>query len=119
MFCQLERERDLVVVSQETALDSELAIVALHFRRHANGRLINPSTHRRERLAFDSNEILRLGKTNRPAEEVLGLTPSLLGAFQFLLIRRHCLKGRSFSNVSLNYVESRIRILSIIRFHIV
>src|SRR2546421_12746988 len=119
MFCQLERKRDLVVISQETALDSELAIIALHFRRHANGRMINPSTHRREPLAFDSNEILRLGKTNRPADEVLGITPSLLGAFQFLLIRRHGLKGRSFSNVSMNYAEIRIRTLSRRRIDIV
>src|SRR5438105_3682004 len=67
MLHQLERERDLIVIRQQAALDPKRAIVSLHLSRDAKRCLIDPAPQRREGLAFDPNKVFRFRPANRPA----------------------------------------------------
>src|SRR5439155_20971183 len=99
----------------------KLAIIALHLGCHTERRLIDPSTDGRECLALDANEIFRLRKTNRPPDKILSVAPSLFGAFQFLLIRRHGLQCWPLGGIAMNRAEVGIRTSShwrITRFYI-
>ena len=109
MLQQLQRERDLIVIRQHSALEPKLAIIALHLRRHTQRRLIQPSPHRRKGFALDWNEIAGLGIANWPANEISSLAPNLFGAPQLLLKRRNSLQRRTFCDVSINRAEIRAR----------
>src|SRR5213075_234345 len=70
MLEQLVRERDLVGVGDDTALEPEIAIIALHFGRHAERRIGDPAAERAKRFAPDSGELrVRARETVRPTEE--------------------------------------------------
>ena len=70
MLEQLVRERDLVGVGDDTALEPEIAIIALHFGRHAECRICDPAAERAKRFAPDSGELrVRARETIRPPEE--------------------------------------------------
>jgi hypothetical protein len=69
MLQQLFRERDLVTVRDESAVESKIEIIALHFRRHAGRRVAYPFSKRRKFLLPELSEpgVCRC-ETDRPAQ---------------------------------------------------
>src|SRR6266576_6284497 len=69
MLQQLFRKRDLISVGDESAVESKIEIITLHFRRDAGGRLADPFSQRRK---FFLPELSKPGvwgrETNRPAQ---------------------------------------------------
>ena len=62
-------ERDLVVISDDAALEAEVAIIALHFGGDADGGLVYPTAQRNKRALPDFIDALRRGGADRPAKK--------------------------------------------------
>ena len=56
MLQQFIRERDLIIVGDKAALEAELAIIALHFRRHTGRGVAHPFAQRRKLIVQSCDE---------------------------------------------------------------
>ena len=69
MLEEFIRERDLVGVGDDTALETKIAIIALHFARDADRGLVHPAAQRNKSLLPDFIDALRRGAANRPPQK--------------------------------------------------
>ena len=80
---QFSGERDLIGVRHQTAFESKLAVIALHFGSDAKRTRVHPVAQRSKRFAPDANKLFRSCCAGRPRNELVRFAPSFFPALQF------------------------------------
>src|SRR5262245_36766814 len=73
-------KRHLVRILDEAVLESELAIIVLHFSSNTKRARIDPITQRSKRITPDRDKLLRRGGAWRPRSKLIGVAPSFFPA---------------------------------------
>ena len=79
---EFSSERDLVGIFDEAALESEFAVIALHFSSNTESARIDPITQRSKRIAPDPHKFSRRRGARRPRDKLIGVAPPFFPALQ-------------------------------------
>src|SRR5881398_1628271 len=79
---EFSSERHLIRVLDEAALESEFAVIALHFSSNTKSTRMDPVPKRPKRIPPDRDKLLRRGGAWRPRKELIGVAPPFFPALQ-------------------------------------
>ncbi len=100
-------ERDLVGIRHHAALKAEVAIIALHLGRDADGGLIHPTAQGNKGTRPKLVDVLRFRRTNRPAQETCSVAIAFLPVLKLRdgISNRVALPGRSRGSIDFAQVD--------------
>ena len=79
---EFSSERHLVRILDEAALESEFAVIALHFSSNTKSARINPITQRSKSFAPERHKMLRRRGAWRPRGKLIGVAPPFFPVLQ-------------------------------------
>src|SRR4029077_12785700 len=108
---EFSSQRYLVRILDEAALESELAVIALHFSSNTESARIDPITQRSKRFAPEPPKFSRRRGARRPRHKFIGLAPPFFPVLQLNFRLRNIRRWLFIGGIYFGEVRIRIRYL--------